>query len=294
MILLAGGTGHLGTALRGLLTERGQRVRVLTRDRARVASASDGTTEFVEGDVRDQTSLARALAGVDTVISAITGFGPGGPGPRAVDLEGNRSLIRACETAGVRRFVLVSIHRARPDHPMELYRAKHAAEQTLRGSRLDWTIIRPTVFMELWAGIIGGAARSSGKATIFGRGRNPVNFVSVRDVARFVERGAFDDALRGATLDVGGPEDLTFTEVVDTIRATAGRPVTVHHVPLPVMRLGALVMRALKPDIARLIQAGVVMDTVDMTFDAAELQRRYPEIRLTTLREVVGGAYATM
>ncbi len=290
MILIAGGTGHLGRELSRVLAGRAGGLRVLTREPAKAASAGHGATEFVKGDVRDRSSLGPALVGIDVVISAITGFGPGGQGPRAIDLEGNRNLIGASEAAGVRRFVLLSIHGAGPDHPMELYRAKYRAEELVRGSRLDWAIIRPTVFMELWAGIIGGAARTTGTATIFGRGKNPTNFVSVRDVARFVEVAASDAGLGGAALDVGGPENLTFIEVVDSIRASIGLPVRARHVPLSAMRLGAIVMRRVKPDIARLIQAGIVMDTTDMRFDSTALQRRYPNIRLSRLVDILADA----
>jgi len=195
MILLAGGTGHLGGALLELPAVRGARIRVLSRHPSR-AHVPAGV-ELVAGDVRVASSLPSALVDVDTVISAVTGFGPGGSGPRLVDLEGNRHLIAAAAAAGVKHFILVSIHGASSAHPMELYRAKFMAEQSLRESGLEWTIIRPTVFMELWAGIVGDSLIRSGTATVFGRGDNPINFVSVRDVARFIELAVVDRRLRG-------------------------------------------------------------------------------------------------
>ena len=151
--MIAGGTGHLGTPLVELLAQRGERIRVLTRDQARARRLFAKDLELVTGDVCEPLSLTSALAGVDTVVSAVTGFGPGGGGPRKVDLQGNENLIAAAEAAEVKHFILVSMLGARPDHPLELYRAKFLAEERLRGSRLAWTIIRPTVFMELWAGI---------------------------------------------------------------------------------------------------------------------------------------------
>jgi hypothetical protein len=59
------------------------------------------------------------------------------------------------------------------------------------------------------------------------------------------------------------------------------------HVPRPVLRAMSQLMRPIDPMIARLIRAAVVMDTADMTFDAAGLSRCFPEIRLTTLAEAV-------
>jgi uncharacterized protein YbjT (DUF2867 family) len=292
VILIAGATGHLGTALVELLTLHGERVRILTRDPSRARGLFAKDIELVTGDVCNASSLAAALAGVETVVSAVTGFGPGGDGPRAVDLEGNENLIAAAEAADAKHFVLVSMHGASSDHPLELYRAKFFAEERLRQSRLEWTIIRPTVFMELWAGILGDSLTKSGKATVFGRGDNPINLVSVRDVARFVELSVVDPRLRGMALDIGGPENPTLNEVVEILAATSGRKAAARHIPLTAMRVGSLLMRPFKPDLARLIGAAALMDTADMSLDPGELTARYPEIHLTHLADVARGKYA--
>jgi uncharacterized protein YbjT (DUF2867 family) len=294
VILLAGGTGHLGSALVEQLTSHGLQVRLLTRDPSRARRLSARDVELVAGDVRQAASLESALAGADTVISAVTGFGPGGAGPRAVDLKGNENLISAAEAAGAKRFILVSIHGARPDHPMELYRMKFFAEERLRRSALDWTIIRPTAFMELWAGIVGRPVIEKGKTTVFGSGNNPINFVSVEDVARFVVLAVMDARLRRESLDVGGQENLALNDLVDIFEQIRGRKAAVRHIPLLVMRLGAFLMRPLRPDLASLIQAGVMMDTVDMRFDPDETGARYPEIQLTHLANVVRRQYGAV
>jgi uncharacterized protein YbjT (DUF2867 family) len=296
MILLAGGTGRLGGTLVELLAARGMRVRILSRKPSRATSQARDGVEIVAGDVRAASSLASALVDVETVISAVTGFGPRGDGPVEVDLKGNRNLIAAAEAAGVRHFILVSIHGASTDHPMELYRAKFTAEERLRESRLEWTIIRPTAFMELWAGIVGDSLLKSGTATVFGRGANPINFVSVRDVAHFVELAVIDRRLRGSTLNVGGPENLTLNEVVQIIAAAAGRQPKARHIPSMALRLGAGLMRPFRPDLAGLIQAAVLMDTTNMSVDPHDTTALYPQMRLTRLADVVQpkrGAHVT-
>ena len=73
MILVAGGTGRLGTALVTRLAGRGVPVRVLTRDPARAAHLSGQRVEVVTGDVRDPASLAPAVRGAEVVVSASTG-----------------------------------------------------------------------------------------------------------------------------------------------------------------------------------------------------------------------------
>ena len=286
MILVAGATGRLGTQIVSLLLGRRQQVRVLTRDPQRAQHLRGEGLEIATGDVRDPDSLPGPMAGVDTVVSAVHGFeGPGGVTPASVDHLGNRNLIAAAEAAGARRFVMLSVVGAAPDHVMELFRMKHRAEQLLRGSSLDWTIIRATAFMELWAALVGAPILKDGKTTIFGRGENPINFVSVLDVARFVDLAVSDPGLRGAVIEVGGPENLTFNQVAAILARAAGKEISVSHVPLPVMRLASVVMRPLKPALARQIQAGVVMDTSDMRLDAQRARQQYPSIPFTSLAE---------
>lgn len=287
MILVAGGTGHLGPELVPLLAARGMPVRVMTRDPQHAREMLGDGPEIVNGDARDRRSLQSALDGADTVISAITGFGPGGPGPRAVDLEGNVNLIHAAESAGVSRFILLSMHRAAPDHPMLLLRMKHAAEEALRASSLEWTIVRPTVFMELWAGLIGDPILKAGRTTLFGRGDNPVNFVSVRDVARVVASALEEPGLSCQAIDAGGPENLTFRQVVAIFEGGLHKRVSVRHVPIGVMRLARLMLNPFRPDIAGMIEAGLVTDTVDMTCDPAPLARMFPGLDLTRMADVV-------
>lgn len=291
-ILIAGGTGTLGTRVVRMLTARGHAVCVLTRDLARAQHLAGNDVEVVSGDVREPDTLARAMEGAETVISAIQGFsGTGSDSPQTVDAEGNGNLIRAARVAGVEHFILISVQGAAPDHPMDLFRMKYRAEQELRASGLAWTIIRPTASMETWATLIGEPLVKTGKTRLFGRGTNPINFVAADDIAAFVALAATDPALRGELIEVGGPENLTMEQFARAFDPSGGKAGAVSRVPLPMMRLMAVLLRPVKPTIARQIQAGVVMDTHDMSFDAAETMRRYPSVVPTGLAAVVRRDY---
>jgi NADH dehydrogenase len=287
VILVTGGTGNLGVELIPQLATRGIPIRVITRDLDRARRRLGAAAQVVHGDARHPQTLAAALEGVDAVVSGMTGFGPGGLGPKAIDYEANLNLIRAAEAAGVRRFVLVSMYGAAAEHPMELARMKFRAEEALRASRLEWVIVRPNAFMELWTELAGGPIIKEGKAMVFGRGDNPINFNSVRDVARFIELALFETSLSGTILEVGGPENVTFNELVGQIERAAGRKAVVRHVPLPMMQLLSVVIRPFKPDLAGMIKGAVAFDTLDMTFDASDLHRRFPQIELTRVADVV-------
>jgi uncharacterized protein YbjT (DUF2867 family) len=287
MILVAGGTGTLGRTLVPLLAAHGEPVRILTRDARRGSSPTAPGAESVTGDVRDAASVSRAMAGVRTVVSAINGFGGRDAlGVRVIDRDGNATLIDAAVLAGVEHFVLVSIQGAANDHPIELFRMKAEAEARLKASGLTWTIVRPTAYQETWLEIVGRPLIATGRTRVFGRGQNPINFVSAEDVARIVELAVVDPSLNGATIDVSGPENLSFDAFVEVVRSATGTTGTVSHAPLPMLRLMSIVLRPFKPVIAGQIAAAVVMDSRDMAADTTDRARRFPTIPSTPLIEV--------
>jgi NADH dehydrogenase len=268
MILVAGGTGRLGTLVVTRLIADQRDVRVLTRDPAR-ASHLPGSVEIVRGDVRDAASIETAMQGVTAVVSAVQGFaGPGRVTPASVDRDGNAHLVDSAVVVGA-HVVLMSVVGAAADSPMELFRAKYAAEEHLRASSAPWTIVRATAFVELWAEIMA-------KPIVFGRGDNPINFVSVTDVAAVVERAVVDPNLRGKVLEVGGPQNITFNELAVLLQETRGTHDNVRHIPRGILRVAALV--------ARQPRAGLAMDNIDMTFDAARARTCFGDLAMTDAR----------
>ena len=217
---------------------------MLTRDPARARHLAGPGVEVIRGDVRDPVQVARAVHGAGTVVSAVHGFtGPGGVCPASVDRAGNASLIGAAARAGA-TFVLVSVVGAAPSHPIGLFRAKHAAEETLRASGIPWAIVRATAFMETWATIMGRPLLASGKILVFGRGDNPVNFVSAADVAALIELTVTDPGLRGQVVELGGPDNFTFNQLAAILQQSTGRHATVRHIPRPALQVMAFLTGA--------------------------------------------------
>jgi uncharacterized protein YbjT (DUF2867 family) len=283
MILIAGGTGRLGTVLAARLTGRGLAVRVLTRVPARSGHLAALGIEVATGDVRDRASLAAAVRGADVVVSAIQGFtGTRGASPATIDCQGNINLIDAARTAGA-QLVLMSVVGAAADSPMELFRMKHAAEQHLVISDADWTIVRATAFMELWIEVLGKTAARSGRPVVFGRGDNPINFVSVTDVASLLAHAVTDPATRGRILEIGGPDNLTFNQLAVALQQAAGRTSSPRHVPAFALRLMAHSAGYLRPELGRQARAALVMDQADLNFDPAAIRQAYPDIPCTPL-----------
>jgi uncharacterized protein YbjT (DUF2867 family) len=287
VILLAGGTGRLGRLLVDRLVKRGLPVRILTREPARGADLAGELVTVICGDVRDRRSLGPATAGVAVVVSAVHGFAdPEGDSLAAVDRDGNANLVEAAKAVSA-EFVLMSTVGAAADSPMELFRVKHAAEQHATTSGVPTTIVRATAFLELWTDLLGQTASRSGRPLVFGRGENPINFVSVAAVAALVERAVIDPSTRGQILEIGGPENLTFNQLAQAVQTAAGRPGAPRHVPRPMLQLMANAIGRVKPELGRQARAALVMDRADLSFDATPIHDIYPDLPRTSLTDVL-------
>jgi uncharacterized protein YbjT (DUF2867 family) len=287
MILVAGGTGTLGRRLVRRLVERGRPVRILARSGNAVGADIHDAVDLALGDVRDRLDVDRAMQGVDLVVSAVHGFvGPRDVSPASVDRDGNGNLVDAASAAGA-SFVLMSIMGAAPDHPMDLMRMKFAAEEHLRASGIPSTVVRATAFFETWIALFEQTASRSGRPLVFGRGDNPIDFVSADDVAALLERAVIDPATRGRVLEIGGPEDISMNRLAAAVQEAHGRSGSPRHIPRPMLRAMGTVMRPFAPALARQARAAVVMDTADMTFDATSAREAFPELPTATVDEVL-------
>lgn len=151
--LIAGGHGQIALRLAAILAGRGDEVLGVVRNPAHVADVEATGASVVVLDLETATAdaLAAHLAGADAAVFA-AGAGPGSGTARkdTVDRAAAELLATACATAGVRRYLLVSSTGvdAAPDPARDevwaaYLNAKKAAEESLRATDLDWTILRP-------------------------------------------------------------------------------------------------------------------------------------------------------
>ena len=263
VIVVAGGSGLLGRQVVRSLLDGGRPVRVLVRDPDRARTALGDDAEVLTGDVRDRAAVTEALAGASVIVSAVHGFlGGRGAGPLEVDQRGNANLVDAAAATGA-HVVLISVLGAAPDSSLDLFRAKHAAEQHLQASGTPWTIVRAGPFLQTWLTVMTQTAGTSGRPLIFGRGARPIGFVSAVDVAALVSRAATDATLRGQLLEVAGPA-MTMTELAGALQAARGWTGRLRHVPRPMLRVLATAARPVNPAFARQNRAAVIMDTTPL------------------------------
>src|SRR5215212_12098142 len=170
------------------------------------------------GDLRDRASLDAAVEGVKTVITTANSAMRGGAdNPQSVDLEGNRNLIEAARAAGVEHFIFVSVLGADVNNPAPFVQAKAQSESALRESGMEYTILAPTAFMEVWPAMVVGMPTLQGRSvTLVGEGRRRHSFVSNRDAAAFGVAAVDHPEARNQYLAIGGPEPLSWRDVVAT------------------------------------------------------------------------------
>ena len=235
MILVAGATGVLGSEIVRRLTARGEQVRALTR----VTSAPEKVerlrrlgAEIVQGDLREPLSLLAACAGVDAVISTVTTILTSQPGDsfEATDADGNKALIDAARKSGARKFVFVSFDTSKSaENP--LTRAKQSAEEFLKQSGLDYTILHPSLFCESWLGPMLFCDPDAGTAKVYGKGTEKLRYVTVGDVAEFAVQCLSNPRARNAVIPVGGPEEISQRDAVRIFEEAFGRKFNVIEIP---------------------------------------------------------------
>lgn len=284
MDLVVGATGSLGAQICRRLRERSEEVRALVRkssDAAKVAALESLGCQIVKGDLQDKASLDRACKGVDTVISTATTTLSRQPHDSLdkTDLQGQVNLIEAAERNDVKRFVLVSFS-GNLEGDTKLHNAKRTVEEKLRESGISYTILRPSVFMEVWLSPPLGFDAPNKKVQVYGNGEKPVSFISLFDVAEFVVRTAGSDGAANQTLELGGPEAIAPNDVVKIFEREMGGPFEVTHVPVEALKqqYGAATDEYQKT-FAGLMIGMCEGDSIDMT----GVLKRFP-VNLTSVR----------
>jgi uncharacterized protein YbjT (DUF2867 family) len=149
-IAIAGGHGKIALILGRLLAERGDTVRGLIRNPDQEADLRDAGIEPVLCDLEGDGNVAEAIRGADAVVFA-AGAGPGSGDARksTMDKGGAVKLIEAAKAEGVSRYLIVSSMGAdkAPEDGSEGFgaylQAKFEADEALRASGLDYTVVRP-------------------------------------------------------------------------------------------------------------------------------------------------------
>jgi NADH dehydrogenase len=284
VILIVGATGLLGSEICRLLGAAGKPFRALVRptsDKSKVAQLHELGAELVRGDLRDRFSLEAACKGVRAVIStaSATISRAEGDSIQTVDLEGQLSLIEAAKAAGVSQFILVSFSPGVIEFPLQA--AKQAVEEHLKRSGLEFTILQPTCFVEVWLSPALGFDAANSKAQVYGSGQNKISWISYRDVAKFAFASLDNPAARNAVIELGGPESLSPLEVVRIFEQVQERAFGIQHVPDEVL----LEQKKTASDPLQESFAGLMLYySAGSVIDMRDTLQKFP-VKLTSIRD---------
>ncbi len=277
-VLVIGATGFMGRETVQQLLTAGLMVRAMTRTPEKAIDLQKLGAEVVQGDLIDSLSLARACQGMDAVVSAAHSLlGSGKYSSAAVDDAGQRALIDAAKTAGVKHFVFASMLGASPDSPVDFMRYKAAVEQYLQSSGMNYTILRPPAFMEWHAHIfLGKDILEKGKANILGKGEVLTNFIAASDVAKFVVIALNDPRAINRTLEIGGLDNISKNDLAKMYMRLSGREAKIGHLPPPMLRLMSILLKPFQPGISRIMLLSYYNDREDQAFDAKKILAEFP------------------
>jgi NADH dehydrogenase len=291
MILVVGATGLVGGQVCSRLAASGVSARAMGRATSspeKVDGLRAQGLGVVEADLRDPASLGAACAGVDSVICTVSSmpfsYEPGVNDIQTTDLDGVKNLIDAAARAGVGHFIYTSFS-ANLDLDFPLGRAKRAVEAHLMHSGMEYTILRPSCFMEVWLSPAVGFDPGNGTVTLYGEGTKPVSYIATADVAAFAVASLTAPAARNAVLELGGPEALSQLEAKEVFEQVLGRSVATQ--PVPVEALQGQLAAATDPmqqSFTSLMLCVAKGDAIDMS----SLLPQFP-VRLTTVKQYATG-----
>ena len=315
MILVVGATGQLGCQVVRRLAEQGRPVRAMVRRPDAADDLAATGAELVTADLRQPETLGAALAGVGAVVATANVVAPTQAGDTPVaEVRGYAELVDRAERAGVERFVHASVPTGPVDGAVPQIRAKRRTEERLAASALSGVSLRLAPFIEVWAALVGSSLPVRGEPrpvtsrpypflqrfrrltgrSIDDRGLmilpGPPSarhaFISVSDVARLMVAAVDADDLTG-TVDVGGPEVLSWADVARIFGEVLGRRVRVLSVPAAVFAVAQRAMTPVAPAAANVMGLNRYMASLETPWDTTEVTRRLGLERMRTVEEVL-------
>ena len=226
-IAITGGTGFVGRNITRLLAAEGHQLVLIARGLDTTDPSIRGLASFAPLDLDSTPELANVMAGCDAVIHcAGINREHGDQTFRKVHIEGTRHVAEAARKVGARKIVLISFLKARPNCGSPYHESKWAAEEIVRLSGLDYTVLKCGVIYGQGDHMLNHLSHAFFTFPVFafvGFRDKPIRPNAVEDVARIVKACVVDGALSRKTVAVLGPDDLTLRQTVRRVASVVGR-----------------------------------------------------------------------
>lgn len=213
MIAVTGATGTIGSELIKLLSEAGVESHAISRDPAGQAELPN--VHWVEGDLSDPQSLKVPFSGCEKLFLLT------GNTDRMVKLQKN--AIRAAKEAGIPHIVKLSALGS-SEHSMSVIGVWHyIVEQYLKDSGLDWTILRPHVFMQ---NLLDQKKYIVEEGIFYSpSGDADIPLIDTRDISLVAKEILTGGAHSGETYTLSGPEAISYHECASILSEILGKTV---------------------------------------------------------------------
>lgn len=251
LVLVTGATGFVGREVVKALADCGFEIRCLVHTPGRESVLGNQQVDVHYGSVGDKAALRAAFYGVDAVVHLVGAIRQKGTATfQNLNRRGSETVVETAKDAGVKHFLYVSALGATDDVRYPYLTSKWQAEQAVINSGMPYTILRPSVQFgpgDEFINTLAGLVRISPVIPIIGRGRNRFQPIAVQEVAECVAAATGNDEFHGKTIEIGGPEHLSYIEIVDIITGTYQVWRTKLHIPIWAMRLVVRLMELLLP-----------------------------------------------
>jgi NADH dehydrogenase len=228
-VAITGATGFVGSHLATRLTSEGHEV-------VRIGRRARANEEIVLAPLDDVEQLASAFAGCQAVAHcAGINRETGDQTYDRVHVKGTRNVVEAARRAGVQRIVLMSFLRARPDCGSAYHESKWAAEEIVRQSELDYTIIKAGVTYGRGDHMLDHVSHAFHTFPIFalvGLKEQTLRPLAIEDLVHVIRAALIDRRLKRQTIALVGPEEMYLREAVLRVAEVAGKKPVLF--PLPV------------------------------------------------------------
>jgi len=243
VVCITGSTGFVGRHIAHELCSRGLKVRCLVRHTSDLTPLVGLDIETCRGDVTDMASLEKALQNVGTVVHLVAIIRETKEATfEMINLGGTKNLLHAAKRMGVKKFIYMSNLGAGPDQHFPLLYTKWQAEEEVRNSGIDFVILRPSVIFGRGDGfinVLAGIIKKTPLVPVIGSGKTRFQLVSVEDVATCVAQSVKEQRISNQAVLLGGPEYLSYEEIVDLIIDRLKVRRRKAYIPVPLMHLVA-------------------------------------------------------
>jgi len=278
VIFIAGATGFVGGHLVDDLLSKGHKVKCLVRSEKHEKILSAKGAEVVRGDITSSETI-HGLPGPEDFVVNLVGIieEKGSATFRRVHVEGTANLVAEAKRAGVKHFFYQSALGADGGSWSGYLRTKAEAEEIVKQSGLNYTIFRPSLIIGPWDGFtkkILEMLKLSPVIPIPGKGKAKFQPVYIKDWLRCIEKVVVDPGSYISTFDIGGPEHLTYREIVEAIAESAARRKPVFNIPMGLMKISTFFLETVlssppvTSDQLRLLESDNICDirTIEKNF----------------------------